>query len=246
MNDRCVNGDRSLSRLCDLRRVSASAQSCISTINRILCAIERTRGRGSCDLLIWHFSHFPSSLSPCAKTLLHLPTHPPALTTFPLTINHHSRSLAGHHTLPQATTSQPPCHNVIKTPIFLCSFTFFSPTFTIPYLHNIFFFDNCTLLVQSVVALCVGFLVFYRGFDKFQSGFPLLGLKATYNLFDKIPNRNSRCLLPPLKLQALAPNPPVPLMSSGRSFFRPPLTSMETSRISKQPNGWSKNSNVVG
>jgi hypothetical protein len=41
-------------------------------------------------------------------------------------------------------------------------------------------------------------------------------------MLDKILDRNSRCrgpLLPPLKLQALEPHPPIPLLSSGRFIF---------------------------
>ena len=112
------------------------------------------------------FSPFPPSLSLCAKTLLHLPTHAPALTTFSLTTNHHSRSLVGHHTPPQATTSQPPCHIVAKNPHFPVFFHLLFSNLT-TFFEFFFVFDNCALLVQSVVALCVGFLVFCRGLDKF-------------------------------------------------------------------------------
>ena len=141
-------------------------------------------------------------------------------------------------------------HNLSQTSPFFFTSTLF-PTFPIPNSHQIlhFFFDNYTLLVQSVVASVVGFLRFAGGWKNFGACCSLLGLKVAHNLLDKIPDRNSRCLgplLPPLKLQAPEPHPPKPLLSSGRSFLKPNLTSTAISKISKLPNGRSNNSNVGG
>ena len=61
-NDCYVNGDRSLSRYATLgvRALQrTNSQSCISMIDRTLCAIECTQERKSCDLLIGHSPSFP-------------------------------------------------------------------------------------------------------------------------------------------------------------------------------------------
>ena len=63
----------------------------------------------------------------------------------------------------------PPPHHVITSPFFFANTLF--PTFPIPNSHQIlqffFFFDNDTLLVQSVVALCSWLFVFRRGLESF-------------------------------------------------------------------------------
>jgi hypothetical protein len=53
---------------------------------------------------------------------------------------------------------------------------------------NSFVFDNYNLLIQIVVVLYVGFLLFCREWAKFWSEFAPLSFRAAYHLFDRNPN----------------------------------------------------------
>jgi hypothetical protein len=134
-------------------RLSTHTQSCISTINRTLWAKERTRERGSRDLLIGHFSPFPHHFHPLSPALspnvessptglAHLNSHPPPTTT-----HGHSPATTRRH--------RPPTPNhfttfLLRIPIFFFSSPYLSPTLTLPNLHKFFQF-----FLFLTTAICV-------------------------------------------------------------------------------------------
>jgi hypothetical protein len=200
-----------------------------------------------------HPHYFPIPHNPSPLRRKHLPytsshstSHdppPPPQITIPLIHNHH----------------QPPHNTISGHPIPLQSppFSIFPLSAnTSPNLHNPF--HNHILLLHFVtgpsrVKVCccwvVWFVSFCKGLELFGGWFSQVNFKIAHHMFDKRPERAPQCqgpFNPPLKRQAPVPNPPIQLLSSGRSYLRPSSTSTVTSKILKPPNGQSKSLSVAG
>jgi hypothetical protein len=148
-------------------------QSCMSTIDRTLSAIERTCNKGSRDLLLGHFSPSPHHFPPCAE-LIPAPSHLYLAPTCTLhTPKHSLPSPTAAHSHSPATTR---CHkSLLPThvhhifhyyPVF---HRFFSNPHT-PLFHSVFLFvsifDNCSLCKRVVVVFYYWFSMILQGVGK--------------------------------------------------------------------------------
>jgi hypothetical protein len=209
-NDHYIYSDRSLSHRATIGARAPHltyTHSCTSTIDRTPSTIERTCIRGSCDLLIGHFSPFSHHLVPLHRRSIGCSTlH---TTVFAHSTLHSSPTINHNHHRP-SKTSHKPLHSRPLHHIFVSHHSII-PNFQNPnpshFLCYTLCFDSCNLLKQIVDVLCVCGFSFAGGWKIFWGYCSSLRSKAAHHLFDSSPEPHSRCLKPlilPLKLSSRA------------------------------------------